>query len=492
MKKNWDSLLAALAGFAIIILYTRHGGVGISPDSTVYMSAAENFHNNGHFSEFADNPVTDFPIFYPFFLSIVMWLTNLKPLVFAPYLNATLFGTVIFLSGVMMERFTFQSKWYKAAILSCIVLSPGLLEDYSMLWSETIFIILLLLFLIKLNDYLPSNSRKALIIAAVFASLAALTRYAGVTIIATGGLLILVNQKIILGKRIGDFFLFSVISSLPLAINLITNYFASGTLTGGRERSLTAFTQNLHNAGSVFCDWLPFLSGHYSFATVLICLIIAGLIIICMRTLLRNKIIVGYVDLSAVFSLIYILFMIVMASISRQEDLNSRFLTPVFIPLLWCGSSWIISSYQRSKKILFVIVGVILFLCFQYNQLKADAENWDGIKDAGIPGYTEDPWRYSETVQYIQKNLALFQKDFTIYSDAPGAVYFFTGRPGLLLPHKDSKEEQQEFLEDNKCYVVWFKQGKDNDVIDESFLTVIKKMRPINQFNDGTIYISDK
>jgi hypothetical protein len=186
--------------------------------------------------------------------------------------------------------------------------------------------------------------------------------------------------------------------------------------------------------------------------------------------------------------LTYILFMVVMATISRQEDLNSRFLTPAFIPLLWSGSNWMVSYYQRSKNIFVLSFGIILFLFFQYNQLKADAENWDGIKDAGIPGYTEDPWKYSETVLYIQKNISSFQKDFSIYSDAPGAIYFFTGRPGFLLPHKDSKEEQQEFLEDNKCYVIWFNDGKDPDVIDQSFIINVKKMKLLNQFSDGALY----
>lgn len=491
MKKNWDSLLAALAGFAIIILYTRHGGIGISPDSTVYMSAAENFHNNGHFAEFADNPVTDFPIFYPFFLSLVMWLTGLKPLLFAPYLNAFLFGLVIFLSGIIMEKFSFRSKWYKAAILSCIVLSPGLLEDYSMLWSETIFIVLLLFFIIKLNDYLRSHSRKALIIAATLTSLAAITRYAGIVIIGTGALIILLDQKTIFKKRIKDFFLFSIISSLSLAINLFVNYSLSETFTGGRESSLTTFNQNMYNLGKTFCDWLPFFF-YYAIATILAYLIVIGLGILCIRAYLKNKVIEGLVNLSAAFSLIYILFMVTMATISRQEDLNSRFLTPAFIPLLWSGSNWIVSSYQQTKKAFLMIIGVILFLCFQYNQLKADAENWDGIKDAGIPGYTEDPWRYSETVLYIQKNISSFQKDFTIYSDAPGAVYFFTARPGLLLPHKDSKEEQEEFLNDDECYVIWFNDGKDNDVIERSFITDVKRMKLIKQLSDGEIYMTDK
>lgn len=486
-----DSLVAAIAGFIIILLFTSHGGIGISPDSVVYMSAAENFSSHGKLIEFTNIPVVNFPAGYPFFLSTIMFITGLKPLIFAPYVNASLFGAIIYLSGIIMEKFNYSSKWYKAAILSCIVLSPGLLEDYSMLWSETVFIFLLLLFIIMMSRYLHSSSRKGLIISAIIVSLACITRYVGIVIIATGAILILLNAKLQWRKKIIDLFLFSGISSFFLIINLIRNYHVSGVLTGFRERSITSFSQNLHDAGTVFCDWLPFLHNGYSFATIVAVIIIAGLLILCIKKFLRYRMINYHIGIGAVFSLLYILFMIVSASITRYQKLDSRFFTPVFIPLLWSGSSWIISFYKRSgpagKKIM-IAFGTLIFLGFQYNQLNADAETWDGVKDAGIPGYTEDPWRYSETVQFIQKNPSLFKNNFTIYSDAADAVYFFTGRSGKYLPHKEFKSEIQKFLNDDHCYVIWFSDAVDLDLIDQSFLLNVKKMQLLKQFIDGAIY----
>src|SRR5258708_26716595 len=101
----------------------------------------------------------------------------------------------------MMEHFLQRSKWYKRAMLSCIVLSPALLEVYSMLWSETIFILLFLLFVIAMHNYFISYSRRALIVAALIAAAAAVTRYAGITIVGTGGLLLLLDMKIPLRKK---------------------------------------------------------------------------------------------------------------------------------------------------------------------------------------------------------------------------------------------------------------------------------------------------
>src|SRR5262245_43873164 len=98
-RKNFDNLLAAAAGFTIIIFFTRHGGIGIEPDSVVYFSAAENLYSKGRPVDFADSPLVDFPAFYPAFLTAIMFLTGLKPLVFTPVLNALLFAIIIYLAG---------------------------------------------------------------------------------------------------------------------------------------------------------------------------------------------------------------------------------------------------------------------------------------------------------------------------------------------------------------------------------------------------------
>ena len=189
-KKNIDSLIAAAAGFTIIFLYTRHSGIGLCPDGVVYTTTAKNVLSSCSLVDFRHYALVEFPAFYPLFLSAVMFITGLQPLVFGAILNASLFAVIIYLSGYITEQFSFHSKWYKAAILSCIVLSPGLLEVYSMLWSETIFILLLLLFIISMHRYFQTYSRKTLVIAAVITSIACITRYAGITIIGTGCIII--------------------------------------------------------------------------------------------------------------------------------------------------------------------------------------------------------------------------------------------------------------------------------------------------------------
>jgi hypothetical protein len=491
LQKNIDSLIAAAAGFFIIFLFTRHGGIGIEPDGVVYITTAENLHSNGRLVDFTQGPLVDFPALYPFFLSGLMLLTGLKPLVFAPVLNAFLFAVIIYLSGCIMERFLYKSKGYKIAVLSCIVISPCLLEVYSMLWSETLFILLLFLFMIAMRRYFQSYSRKALIATAIIVSLASVTRYAGITIIATGGLLLLLDSKPPMRRKLTDILIYSAISSLLLIINLARNYSVSGTMTGNREKAIKTLSENMHDAGSVFYDGLPFLHQHYTGAAALTGFIIAALAFVCIKNFLRNRRLTTFEDMAAGFSLLYLLFIVVTASISRFEALNSRFLSPIFIPLLYCGSNWIFSLSQNTNatvKKWVMALGILIFLSFQYGQLDADYETWDGVKDAGIPGYTEDQWKYSETVLFIQKDSLPFQKGYTIYSNANDAVYFFTGRIGKFLPHKEYKPGVQEFLNDQHCYIVWFDDGDNPDLVDQDFIINTKKMKLLKKFSDGAIY----
>ena len=75
-SRNNDSLPAAIAGFVLIQLLSRHGGIGVTPDSVVYLSTAQNIHDHGVINDFTNSPLMDFPAFYPIFLSGIIFLTG--------------------------------------------------------------------------------------------------------------------------------------------------------------------------------------------------------------------------------------------------------------------------------------------------------------------------------------------------------------------------------------------------------------------------------
>ena len=103
-------MIAAFTGVVIVLLLTQHSGLGISPDSIYYMSAADSFLAGKGFYQFDEQPFVMFPIFYPFFLSFIKLFFGPNFIFVIPYVNALLFGVVIYLSGMILEKKGF-SKW---------------------------------------------------------------------------------------------------------------------------------------------------------------------------------------------------------------------------------------------------------------------------------------------------------------------------------------------------------------------------------------------
>jgi hypothetical protein len=492
-SRNIDSIIAALIGFGIIQAFAWHSGIGVSPDSVTYISAARNFSAGHGLIQFDHQPLIVFPACYPLFLGTISFITRLDPLVFGAVLNGLLFAIVIYLSGSIMNQFSFTSKWYKRILLSCFALSPSLLEVYSMLWSETLFILLLFVFIILFKHYLKSYSIRSLLLASFIAALACITRYAGVTLIGTGALLLLLDRHLQTRKKINHLLILGTVSCSLLLINLIRNSIVSETLTGMRQKGTTTFVMNMHYFGSILSDWLPVPKNNmavaftlaYSFGIVCI-----GLFIIAWKHFRIN----AYETIAAAFSVVYPLFMMLSATISRYEQFTNRLLSPLFIPLIWTISWWLpwqagrLAARQRKW---IIAMAVLITIGFQYNQLATDYETYDGVKDAGIPGYTEDPFPQSGIVQFIRKNTGLFKPGYTIYSNAGDAVYFFTGLYSDLLPQKVFPQEVERYYAEQRDYLVWFNDVDNPDLVALQDILKHKKMTLIRQFDEGAVYVSE-
>src|ERR1700761_3310613 len=118
--KNLDSLIAAVLGFYAIYLFTAYSGVGLSPDSIMYASTATNMQAHGSLMTFNKTPLVFFPVFYPFFLAVIQFITRIDPITAGATINSLMFAAVIFTSGYILERFISHSRIYKWLILIAI------------------------------------------------------------------------------------------------------------------------------------------------------------------------------------------------------------------------------------------------------------------------------------------------------------------------------------------------------------------------------------
>lgn len=493
LSGDYDAVPAALAGFILIQALCAYGGIGISPDSVVYISTAQSIHDHGAINDFTNMPVMDFPVFYPFFLSGALFLTGAKVLSFGPILDGLLFATLIGLCGWIMNRFDRATRLYKALLLAFIVLSPCLLEIYSMIWSETVFILLSILFIIVAHGYFRTHSIRWLLGMAGVVALATVTRYAGVSLVALGGLLLLCDGGLLRWswKKLGHLTVYSLGSVSLLALNLYRNLQLTQTLTGYREPGLTPFTDNLHDFGAVLCDWMPFFNEHYALAAVVAVLFILLITGRFVSRLVRRNGFFSYEILALSYFVVYAGFILFTATVSRFQQLDSRLLSPLFLPWLWGSSNWIPAALRRCPpqwKKGATVAALVAAGCFIYGEIHDFRENWDGIHYAGIPGYTETSWKQSETMAYVRNHKDSLEKAGPIYSDAFEGLWFLADVHADLIAHKDNPEDIRYQMKQDHFTIVWFDDAINDDLIDVEFMRSKKPLVRELHFKDGAIY----
>ncbi len=489
-SKHWDAFLASAAACTFIYYFTLHSGIGISPDSVIYQTTAINIGLHFSFTDFNGLPTVDFPLGYPSFLALFAWISGLTILQVVPFLNAVLFSGVILLTSVIIEGYRQKSSVYKAFMLAVLACSPCLLEVYSMLWSETLFIFLGLLFAVTYRSYLRSHNTLQLFWVACIAAIAFITRYAGITLLAAGGGLLLFDGELCFSKKIKHLLLFTLTGISLVTVNLLRNNWVTGHATGVREKALRTIIDNLNEVSGTLSGWLPFIKGHETLATVVFITILVSGIIQLFYRIFQQQYFASYETIIACLFVVYSLFMIVIATISRFENMSSRLLSPIYIPLLLVSSSWIVPSIRHSfglKKTVLVLVALLFYIGFQYNQYRLNAEAWEGIKDAGIPGYTEDTWVHSATMAFIKKNKPVFSAP--VYANANDAVFFLSGVHALALPHKEIEAEKAALCQKKRFWLVWLTDGDNPDLIDLAFIKQHKKMVSVQKMEDGAVYL---
>ena len=486
---HWDAIVASTVSCIFLYYYTRHSGIGVSPDSVMYLSTANNIRDHLSFTDFNNTPLVDFPIGYPTFLAIASFITGIEVIHLLPVINGLLFCGVLIMLSVIILGYQKTSLLYKTCFLSIIACSPCLLEVYTMLWSETFFLFLLLLFIIAIRRYQMFPSGINVIIAAMIACIAFVTRYAGISIVASGLFLLLFDGDLTIIKKIKHIFLFGIISCSLVTVNLIRNIYAAGHLAGIREKAIRSLSENLQQIGTTIAEWLPFCNGHEKGVTILFVLILLLGICFLLYRCLQQQYFHTYETIIYCFFVVYSTFIITIATFSRFENLSSRLLSPLYIPMLLLVSHWVVvgmKRFVRIKRITLLVLLLVLYLGFHYHHYRLNAEAWEGIKDAGIPGYTEDSWAKSPTVAYIKANKDHFTSP--VFANANDGVYFLTGIHASPLPHKEIKQEVDAFLQQKSFYLIWFADGENQDLVSLDFIRQQKKLTLVQELDGNKIY----
>jgi hypothetical protein len=230
-------LAASLVGM-LMVIYATAGGPGVGSDATIYITSAKNLlagHGLGWMEPDGSFHHLDYyPPFYPLALVLPGLILN-DVVAGARWLNVLLFGGLVAVSGAWFYRAT--RRPILAGILSGVLaVSPVLLGVAVWAMSEPVFLFAGFAGLALLTVYLIRPRPIVLVLAALLAGLAFLSRYLGIAFVITGALVLLlapIAANVSISDRLRRAFIFGVLAVLPMLLWLGWDYSSSGTI-GGR------------------------------------------------------------------------------------------------------------------------------------------------------------------------------------------------------------------------------------------------------------------
>lgn len=499
--------MLSMIGTGVILFSTRQYGVGLSPDSVGYIATARHIASGMGAISYDGKPLLVQPPLYPLVLALMGNLLRVDPLVAAPVLNAILFGSIVYLSGLLCLKYVKSSASVAVLATVSVLVSIPLIEVSLMAWSEPLFICFVLLSFIAADEYRTKGDMLSLLLVSISVALACLTRYVGILLIPVGIINILLSYQASPRTKFWYWLFFVFISVVPIGGWLIRNHILSGTLFGPRASSIYTLSQNLSFALRTLLSWyIPRIVAERCSL-----LILCGITLIVLGCLADSRVRQHWptvktsfpqMGLPVLFSIVYVGFLIISSTTTAYDRIDNRLLSPVFVPITLVLLSVLFEILpsltgkqllQRSTRFLRLIT-LVAWLAYSGAAaivLISRAQNQG-------QGYNSLPWRSSQTINYLLKETNL-QSNCTIYSNAPDALYILGNITAKLSPKKtmynspevveDLSSLRGSWPEENQACLVWFHEDIRSYLFTVDELRTIANVQPIAHLEDGSIYL---
>ena len=493
-QKYWTiSLAAAAAAMIIVILMTSRFGIGISPDSACYFSIAENVVAGNGYAIYDLQPAVAWPPLYPTTLALA-GLFDIDYSLWARILNVLLAGGIVLLTSLWLLSNFGLSLPGLIGVLGTL-LSLALLSVAKFAWTEPMFNLLVLFFLIAAIKAGKTPERKDILLLSILAALATMTRYIGVTLIGFYLLWLWIGGLPTKTKLKYSLF-FGGLSIAPLIIWLIRNYSITSTLTGYRASSSVPVFKNILYTLDTFSSWLFTTSLNVELRIIIFCLLLALFFIFLVRagsSLMPSENAKEKLQLLGLFVLFYVLYLIIVSSIVAFDRIDYRLLSPVYVPVLLfvivaIDSVNISRRWLKQTAAIFPVLWIIFLSFGLFKEVR------DAISE-GAGGYSTISWQNSELAGYLRKN----PPDGITYSNIPDGIYVLTGLPATMSPGKyhynspESKIDDFDLLttkldEQENIYLAWFRHNSGRRLYEPDELSSNFELILIVEKSDGEFY----
>jgi hypothetical protein len=436
-----------------LLLQSTRWGVGLSPDSVVYIGAARSLLAGAGFSLPGESslfsPVTHYPPLYSTLLAVIGFM-GADPLDGAIWLNVIVFGVNIFCSGLLL--FAALGSLQLAVLGSFFTLTAfPLVQVHTMAWSEPSFILFELLSILLLLAYLKNPSKRNLVLASTVAGLPLLCRYAGFSLIASGVLAILFLGDGEQRSKLKNALIFAGIGILPTVFWATRNWHAGGDPVNRTVSFHPIGLEQMFDAPAVLAGWfsLSWIAGFDARVLLGLGFIITGFVLSYSSLRKAESIDLRQIDTIAIvtaFVVVSYMAMLVLslAFLDAQIPVDSRTLSPIYVPaiifLIALSIRFVFVTSSRSKARLLVSTYLSLLLAAQLQV----SVNWLRFNHQNGIGYAGREWRESRTLNRVKA----VSSSTVLFSNAPDVLFTLLNKRAVMVPRKiqpDTKLPNQHY-----------------------------------------------
>ena len=427
--------LAVLAFCTTLI--AAHWGIGLSPDSMVYIGVARSLLDGNGVTYLNDmgelSPVNHYPPLYPFMIAGLA-RTGMDPLVAAKWMNASLFAANILLVSSIVFAVTRSGGASWAAAFFFFASLP-IAQVHSMAWSEALFLFLGFSGLLCLARYLEEAKRWALYASSSAIALSCLARYAGVAFVWVALLGIFLRTRHCGKKRLADGFIFAALSCLPLALWVCRSLWLAGSAANRTFGFHPPTGEDLVTALNSVCLWI--FPGGILQVPISMRLAALGIAVFLVWRPTRHAALPKpqVHRLAGAFLFAYGIFLFMARSLFDSAiPFDTRILAPAYVAAMILVISAVAQPGQakpysgawqaRLAPWAFIIALAAI-------QTTKAAGWWKHAYDNGI-GYTGLVWRNSEALKFINTVAGATP----VFTNVPDVIYMLTGRRTIMIPRK--------------------------------------------------------
>jgi 4-amino-4-deoxy-L-arabinose transferase-like glycosyltransferase len=434
-----------LLAVIIYLFATGPWGIGITQDSVFYFSAAENFLNGNGISWTggggAVKPLIHFPPLFPVTVALVKAALSEINLA-ATWINAFLFGLNIYIVTLVIHAVT-KSRLAGIAGGMIALISPLLLDVHLDAMSEPLYLLWVFVSLGLLTAYIGERKIHFVFFAGASSALAVLTRYVGISVVATGVLMLLIWYPSSFRRRAQEAFRYTIVAMTPVTFWYIRNFVHTGSFTnrsiGFHPITFGALSEGLNTLSSWFLSDSVSPDLRLIFALFSLLGIGGILISIVLNRGYGGRIKVPFntqiISILVLHAVVYSLLLIFSISfIDASTRLENRILLPLyFITLILTiiSITWLISRPYWRRDWVKYFLGLSLIALGAALYLPRQLQMVEEMRSEGR-GFSGPSWKNSEIIIALRH----LDPEATVYSNEAFSVLYLTGIPARWIPEK--------------------------------------------------------